>query len=217
VKVLKWFRYGFLSLGFIYYLSAMITASFLPFNFYSSEVNSIFFIIYAILSIIALCCEKSKSSPLILYNFGIIMTCKIFWSSPYQSIYKLLNDSQRAQLTTEIIEWTFYILTGFLLITGVILEIIKIFKKMHNDKLNVLSKAFTLSGMVTFILFVLTLDFVTSEPVMCLDSLRSVYDIVGDMLPIYFFGMFPLFIVGIAIKFIYLIINKKRRVENEKQ
>lgn len=215
MKVLKWFRYGFLSLGFLCLFLFYIINN-IPI-FFSIDDNIIIyfggcsFIIYSIIRIIELCKSEKKTKPIILTYVGHIFAYLfIFFNSELGNLKKSLGLSPKITL------WVYWIIGTSLILTGVIYTLVYACKNLRceNQKLKFLSKIF-LSVCSSFLLLTVFLFFFGfSEPVF------SHYDIFNAIFScldaVFLCGFFTSFVAGISLKLIYVIENKGKIKKTEK-
>lgn len=185
MKVLKWFRYGALSLALLPFLVLPFISSFLESD-WLDELPQYMFIIYTILSIIELCKSENKFEPKIMYYCGAAMSTIVLFS-PYSLLHKILEryySQATADTLFATIIWIYNILTILLILVGGIWEIIREYKRLRDDKkiLYHLSKIFLLVGIMSFLIFVMSLNIALLELVSYMWSFYHIYSIISRVI-----------------------------------
>ncbi len=219
MKILKWFRYGFLILGFLFLLETL--CNIFSFGEYVSAqffvASALFFIIYAIVRIIELCKSKNKFEPLIIYYSGFILACIAYSDfATHSPTYYLLEQPLSGKLTPftkEAITWGYFILTTLLLIIGVTLELIKVCKKISNDsqKTSSLSNVIWSIGMSFVWIRIIWLLFSFIDYMNYVNRVNSGFGLIFDVTKLLFYVSIPLLITGCVLRVIYIIKNIKNR------
>ncbi len=223
MKVLKWFRYGFLSLGIlIIFLILLPLPSFFLLDFDYSFYS---FILYSLLSIIEISIDKKSFKPRILYYCGAIMSTIIFSGSRiYSFIRNLLNHNFSNATTDKVfitIVWVYHILAIVLLLTGIIWESIIVCKKLcsNNQKCNTLSKMFFSFGMMFLLIGVVLVNLGLLEPISYTPfTFGGFSTTVSCLIIISFVSFASMFILGLVYKILFLIkVRKERSIINVKE
>lgn len=216
MKVLKWFRYGFLSLGFLCLFLFYIINN-IPI-FFSIDDNIIIyfggcsFIIYSIIRIIELCKSEKKIKPIILTYVGhIIAYLFIFYNSELGNLKKSLGLSPKITL------WLYWIIGTSLILTGVIYTLVYACKNLRyeNQKLKFLSSVFLSVSSSFLLLSIFLFFFGLSEPVSYIYN-YIVNPIFWTLLITFLCGLFASFVAGILLKLIYLLEKKEKIKKTEK-
>lgn len=219
MKILKWFRYGFLSLGI---LSLLLFPLGLGLRFLDLRNSGFLFIVYLLLSIITSFASKNKFKPKILYYCGAMMSTIVFFGSmPYSMVRNLLNryfSHATVDKAVVIIIWLYFVLAIFLLLTGTIWEAIVIRKNSggKNQKNNSLSKIFFSFGMTFIIICVLLFLFGLLEPISYTPfTFKSFSTTMSCLTIISLVSSIPMFILGLVYKIIFLIkVRKEKSIIN---
>lgn len=223
MKVLKWFRYGFLSLGFIFLvLFLLFIPGWLPLPFDINVFYQIFvasalsFIVYAIVRIIELCKSENKFEPLVLYYIGFIMSCIVYSNlvnhSPTYYFFEQPFSGNLTPIAKEIIVWLYFILTTFFLFIGVIWEGIKVVKQFRNDrqKLISLSNGIITIGTAIFLVGFIWFQFFALDYTSYVFYLGNILGIV-KIFSIFLLISFPILLIGLIVRIIYLLKNVTER------
>ena len=216
MKVLKWFRYGFLSLGFLCLLLFFILNN-IPifFNKFNDDIITYIcggsFITYSIIRIIELCKSEKKTKPIILTYVGhIIAYLFIFFNSDLSDLRKIIGLSFRPTL------WIYWVTETSIILAGIIFTLVYVCKNLRyeNQKLKFLSSFFLSICSSFFLLCISLFFFALSEPVI------SNYDIFNPifwtLLITFLCGLFASFVAGISLKLIYLLEKKEKIKKTEK-
>ncbi len=226
MKIAKWFRYGFLILGFLFicFLYLLMPGWLpLPFDEYTFVqffvASALSFIAYAIVRIVELYKSENKFEPLVIYYVGFILSCIVYSNiATHSPTYYLLEQPLSGKLTpldTVVISLVYFISTTLLLLIGAVWNFVKVCVRLRNDKqkLNSLSKSIWSVGTSLFWIHFIWFLFHALVSFNYIDFTNPILRVVYTITTMLLFVSIPVLIVSVVLRIIYIIkciVDKKR-------
>ena len=221
MKVAKWFRYGFLVLGFLFL--QVSTSNIFKMGEYTAAqfvvASALSFIAYAIVRLIELYKSENKFEPLVIYYIGFILACVVYSNlATHSPTYYLLEQPLSGKLTPlniVVITLIYFVSTTILLLVGAVWNFVVVCVRLRNDnqKMNSLSKSIWTVGTSFFWTYFIWFLLKALVSFKYIGFTNPIWRVVYLITTILFFVSIPVFIASVILRVIYImkyIIDKKR-------